>query len=581
MTVLPAQPALKPTRTAPWRSRLSRKALQAADAVRQAPLWSLAAALIAAVFILPVAAVTLIALGPGDDIWAHLAATVLPAALSNTLWLLAGSGMFTLVIGTTCAWLVTMYRFPGREVADRLLVLPLAMPTYIVAYAYVDLLDYAGPVQTAIRSAFGFTSAADYIFPDIRSLSGAVLVFSAVLYPYVYLTARASFVQQSVCVLEVARTLGRTAPAAFWAVALPMARPALAAGVALVAMECLNDLGAVQYLGVETLTASVYSTWMQRGNLAGAAQLAVVMLGLIVALLLIERAARGGARTHDTTGRYRAIPFETLQGWRGWLALIAVLMPFLIGFLAPFLLLARHAAVHTGAATGAGFLSAGGNSLMLAGLVSAAAVALALFFGYAARIAKGPITAASARLAATGYALPGTVLAIGLMVPLATFDNALDHWLEQTAGIRTGLLLSGSLFAVTLALVIRFLAVALASIEAGLARISPSLDAAARTLGSSAIGLIGRIHIPMLAPALAAAALLVFVDAMKELPATLLMRPFNFDTLATHVYGLAAAERFEEAALGAICIVLIGLVPVLMLHKTVAQGRTGARGSGS
>ncbi len=581
MTSLPAPTSLKPPLAARWGSRLGRKARKSVEAVRQAPLWSLTAALIAAVFLLPLVAVVMLAAGPGDGIWEHLSATVLPAALSNTLWLLAGTGALTLLIGTTCAWLVTMYRFPGREMADRLLVLPLAMPTYIVAYAYVEMLDYAGPVQSGLRTAFGFASASDYLFPDIRSLFGAVLIFSAVLYPYVYLTARASFVQQSVCVLEVARTLGRTAPAAFWAVALPMARPALAAGVALVAMECLNDLGAVQYLGVETLTASVYATWMQRGNLAGAAQLAVVMLGLIVALLLIERAARGGARTHDTTGRYRAIPFETLEGWRGWLALTAVLIPFMIGFLAPFLLLARHAAVHADAAAGADFLSAGGNSLMLAGLVSAVAVGLALFFGYAARIAGGPVTAACARLAATGYALPGTVLAIGLMFPLAAFDNALDHWLEQTAGIRTGLLLSGSLFAVTLALAIRFLAVALGSIEAGLARISPSLDAAARTLGSSAIVLVGRIHVPMLVPALAAAALLVFVDTMKELPATLLMRPFNFETLATHVYSLAAAERFEEASLGAICIVLIGLLPVLLLHKTVAQGRTGARGSGS
>lgn len=582
MTSSPAATMLKPPDVSVrWGRRLGSKAVRGFEAVRHAPLWSLTAAVIAAVFMLPVAAVGLIAAGPGDDIWAHLAATVLPAALSNTLLLLIGTGAVTLAAGTTCAWLVTMYRFPGRELADRLLVLPLAMPTYIVAYAYVELLDYAGPVQSGLRNIFGFTSAADYVFPDVRSLSGAVLVFSAVLYPYVYLTARASFVQQSVCVLEVARTLGRTAPAAFWAVALPMARPALAAGVALVAMECLNDLGAVQYLGVETLTASVYATWMQRGNLAGAAQLAVVMLALVVTLLLIERAARGGARTHDTTGRYRAIPFETLVGWHGWLAFAAVLVPFLLGFLMPFLLLLRHAAVHADAAAGADFLNAGRNSLLLAGLVSVAAVALALFFGYAARIARGPVTSACARLAATGYALPGTVLAIGLMIPLATFDNALDQWLEQTMGLRTGLLLSGSLFAVTLALVIRFLAVALGSIEAGLARISPSLDAAARTLGSSAIVLIGRIHIPMLAPALAAAALLVFVDAMKELPATLLMRPFNFETLATHVYGLAAAERFEEAALGAVCIVLIGLVPVLLLHKTVAQGRTGARGSGS
>ena len=558
-----------------------RRFTEALQSMRSAPLWSLWSAAAAAVFLLPVAAVIVLAASPSDDIWQHLSATVLPTALLNTIILLTGTGLVTLIMGVTSAWLVTMYRFPGRALADRLLVLPLAIPVYIAAYAYVELLDYAGPIQSGLRTLFGFKSAADYYFPDVRSPAGAIAVFSVALYPYVYLSARASFVQQSVCVLEVARTLGRTAPSAFWAVALPMARPALAAGVALVMMESLNDLGAVQYLGVETLTASIYATWMQRGNLAGAAQLAVVMLCVVLALLVIERAARGGARTHDTTGRYRAIPFEELHGWRGWLAFAAVSAPFLLGFLAPFLLLLRHAWDHAATLTQPEFLSAGGNSLLLAGLVSLVAVALALFFGYAARVAPSPVTQTSARVAATGYALPGTVLAIGLMLPLAAFDNAIDHWVEATFGLRTGLLLSGSLFAVSLALVIRFLAVSLGAIEAGFQRIAPSVDAAARTLGAGSLRMIGRIHIPMLAPALGAAALLVFVDAMKELPATLLMRPFNFETLATYVYGLAAAERFEEAALGAVSIVLIGLVPVLLLHTTIAQGRAGARGSGS
>lgn len=526
-------------------------------------------------------AVLVMAFGPGDDIWRHLASTVLPAALRNTFALLVGTGVVTLVMGTTAAWLVTMYRFPGRAIADRLLVLPLAMPTYIVAYAYAELLDYAGPVQSFVRSAFGFRSAADYVFPDIRSLPGAIAVFAAVLYPYVYLSARASFVQQSVCVLEVARTLGRSSLSAFRSVALPMARPALAAGVALVLMECLNDLGAVQYLGVETLTASIYATWTQRGNLAGAAQLASVMLVLVLTLLVMERSARGRARTVDTTGRYRAIPFEVLQGWRGWLAFAAVVMPFLLGFVVPFGLLLRQAFFQLAAGVTAEFMAAGLNSLLLASLVSLTAVALALFFGYAARVAQNPVTDTAARLAATGYALPGTVLAIGLMIPLAAFDNRLDALLERVFGHGPGLLLSGSLFAVTLALVIRFLAVALGSIEAGLQRISPNLDAAGRTLGASALTIIRRVHLPLLAPALGAAALLVFVDAMKELPATLLMRPFNFENLATQVYGLAAAERLEEAALGAVTIVLIGLVPVLALHQTIAGGRAGAAGGGS
>ncbi|MEQ1719112.1 MAG: iron ABC transporter permease [Hyphomicrobium sp.] len=564
----------------PWQRTL-RSTGRAVLSVRDAAGWSIAATLIAAVFALPLVAVVMLAFGPGDDIWRHLASTVLPAALANTLMVLLGAGVLTLVTGTTAAWLVTMYRFPGRAIADRLLVLPLSMPTYIVAYAYAELLDYAGPVQSGIRALFGFTRPADYFFPDVRSLTGAIAVFSAVLYPYVYLTARASFVQQSVCVLEVARTLGRSAPAAFWSVALPMARPALAAGVALVLMECLNDLGAVQYLGVETLTASVYATWMQRSNLAGAAQLATVMLVLVVALLVIERLARGGARMHGTTGRYRAIPFETLEGWRGRVAFAAVLTPFVFGFLVPFLVLARHALAQSADWGSSGFLAAGRNSLILAGLVSLTAVALALFFGYAARVARNPLTDAAARTAATGYALPGTVLAIGLMIPLALFDNAFDAWMRQAFGLGTGLLLSGSLFAVTLALVIRFLAVALGSVEAGLSRISPSIDAVGRTLGASALTMLMRVHVPLLVPALGAAALLVFVDAMKELPATLLMRPFNFETLATHVYGLAAAERFEEAAVGAIAIVVIGLVPVLLLHKTVAEGRTGSAGSGA
>ncbi len=541
--------------------------------------WSIAAVLLAACFALPAAAVLFMAFEPGDGIWGHLSATVLPRALANTFTLLVGAGAVTLIAGTSAAWLVTMYRFPGRAIADRLLVLPLAIPTYIVAYAYVELLDYAGPVQTQLRSVFAFKSPADYYFPDIRSAGGAVFIFSAVLYPYVYLAARASFVQQSVCVLEVARTLGRTALGAFWSVALPMARPALAAGVALVAMECLNDLGAVQHLGFETLTPSIYATWLQRSNLPGAAQLSSVLLILVVGLLVAERVARGGAGTHDTTGRQRAIPFETLSGSRGMAALALVIIPFVAGFAIPFGLLFKHALVYFGEALNANFIAAARNSLVLASIASLVSIALALFFGYAARIAKSPLTDASARIAATGYALPGTVLALGLMIPLAALDNGIDAFTREKLGVSTGLLMSGSLFAVTIALVIRFLAVALGSIEAGLQRISPNLDAAARTLGAGSFSALMRVHMPMLGPALAAAALLVFVDAMKELPATLLMRPFNFETLATHVYGLAAVEQFEQAALGAVMIVTIGLIPVLLLHRTIADGGTGRSGS--
>ncbi|MGL4395856.1 MAG: ABC transporter permease [Hyphomicrobium sp.] len=537
------------------------------------------AALIAALFALPVISVLWLAFAPDQQIWQHLVDTVLPGAVVTTLALLFGTGIATLLIGTAAAWLVTMYRFPGRTLADRLLVLPLAMPAYIVAYAYVELLDFAGPLQSMLREGFGRGSLATQFFPDIRSFGGAMFVFASVLYPYVYLSARASFIQQSICVLEVARTLGRTSLGAFFSVALPMARPALAAGCALVGMEVLNDLGAVQYLGVETMTASVYATWLQRGSLSGAAQIASVMLVLVFALLIAERHARGGARIEHTTGRYRSIPFETLVGWRAALALALVLIPFLAGFALPVGVLVSHAASRAYAATTPEFLAAGRNSVVLAAIVSVFAVTVALFLGYTARVARHWLTDWAARLSSLGYALPGTVLAIGLIYPLAGLDNAIDGAMRTTFGVGTGLLLSGSLFAVALALVIRFLAVALGSIEAGLARLSPSLDAAARTLGASPWSTLSAIHLPLIAPALGAAGLLVFVDAMKELPATLLLRPFNFDTLATHVYGLAAVEQFEEAAFGALAIVAIGLLPVLLLHRAITEGRTGSSGA--
>lgn len=558
--------ASSPRRLAAWRAKR-----------RTSPTWTIAVAGILAVMLVPVATILTLAFNPAENIWPHLARTVLPEALAETVILMVGVGLLTLFVGTGSAWLVTMYRFPGRALVDRLLVIPLAMPTYIVAYCYVELLDYGGPVQSALRALFGWHTARDYWFPDVRSDGGAIFILSAVLYPYVYLTARASFVQQSVCALEVARTLGRTPMGAFRAVALPMARPALAAGVALALMECLNDLGAVQYLGVQTLTASIYATWLQRSNLGGAAQLAAVMLAFVAILFAAERLARGGALVHHTTGRYRSIPFQDIEGWRGYAAGSLCALPFILGFAVPVSVLVRHAATHTAQAIEGGFLRAVSNSLLLSVLTALAAVALALTLAYACRVAINGFTRRAVRLASLGYAIPGTVLAIGLLIPLAALDNRIDTMFRDNLGIATGLLLSGSLFALTLAYVIRFLAVALGSIESGMERISPNLDAAARALGETALSCLWRVHLPLLLPALGSAGLLVFVDAMKELPATLLLRPFNFETLATHVYGFAALEQFEGAALGALTIVIAGLVPVLLLHRAVASGRAGSR----
>ncbi len=559
--------SLSAQRLSQWRTRQ-----------RSSPAWSVTVGLILAIVVLPVAALIVLALTAGDNVWPHLLRTVLPASLLDTALLLSGVGALTLVTGAGTAWIVTMYRFPGRAVLDRLLVIPLAVPTYIIAYCYADLMDFTGPVQRWLRWMMGWHTVQDYWFPEIRGIGGAVFVMSCVLYPYVYMTARASFVQQSVCTLEVARTLGRSPLGAFVSVGLPMARPALAAGVLLALMECLNDLGAVQYLGVRTLTASIYATWLQRSSLGGAAQISIVLLGLVLVLFAAERMARGSSQFHNTSRRHRSIPFADLNGWRSVAATILCFLPFACGFLLPLFVLGAGALRHVTDVTESGFWKAAGNSLLLASVSAMAAVGLAVVLGYARRVAPNGFTRPAVRLAGLGYAVPGTVLALGLLIPLAFVDNRVDDVFRSTFGVSTGLLMTGSLFALVLAYTVRFLAVSLGAVESGLELISPNLDAAARTLGRSPLSVLASVHLPLLLPSLGAAGLLVFVDAMKELPATLLLRPFNFETLATHVYSFALLEQFENASVGALAIVLAGLVPVLLLHKTVAAGRAGQRG---
>jgi iron(III) transport system permease protein len=464
---------------------------------------------------------TFIAFRSSGDTWPHLVANVLPGALRRTLGLTAGVGVLSLLIGTGTAWLVTMYRFPGRGVLQWLLLLPLAVPTYIIAYSYLELLDYSGIVQTSLRELFGWQNARSYWFPDIRSLGGAIFVMSAVLYPYVYITARASFVAQSVCVLEVSRTLGRTASQTFWQVALPLARPALAAGVALALMETLNDIGAVEFLGVRTLTVAV--------------------------LLLIERALRARHRYHHTTGKYRDLPEEVLAGCKGLLAMGICALPVLLGFVLPASVLAHDALAHVTAGLAPEFWDAALNSLLLAASAAILAIGFAVVLAYARRQTRSQLIQAASTLPAISYAMPGTLLAIGLLIRLAGLDNIIDGLMRSLFELSTGLLLSGTAFAIVLAYTIRFLAASLGAVEAGLSKISRNIDAAARTLGSSVSEMLFKVHLPMLSPALGAAALLVFVDAMKELPATLLLRPFNFDTLATQVFTLVSLYRYEEA----------------------------------
>jgi len=535
--------------------------------------WSAAAFILSLITLAPIISVAAIALQPSGDTWPHLIANVLPGALRRTLGLMAGIGALTLLIGTGTAWLVTMYRFPGRSVFQWLLLLPLAIPTYIIAYTYLEVLDYSGSLQTALRAMFGWHDAKDYWFPDIRSLGGAILVMSAVLYPYVYITARASFIAQSVCVLEVSRTLGRSAAETFWQVALPLSRPALAAGVALALMETLNDIGAVEFFGVRTLTVAIYDTWLDRNSLAGAAQIACVMLIVVAALLVGERALRARRRFHHTTGRFRDLPEDTLRGFRGMLASLACGLPILFGFALPASVLMHDALAHAAAGLEPEFWEAALNSLMLAAAAAVLAVGFAVVLAFARRQTRSELIQAASVLPAISYAVPGTVLAIGLLIPLAGLDNAVDGAMRSLFGISTGLLLSGTAFAIVLAYTIRFLAASLGAVEAGLCKISRNIDAAARTLGATVSETLFRVHLPLLRPALGAAALLVFVDSMKELPATLLLRPFNFDTLSTQVFTLASLYRYEEAGLSSLSIVAVSLAPVLLLHGIIAGSR--------
>ena len=530
------------------------------------PGWRLASTLIALGVLAPV--VTLLWLAGGSDLshWAHLAQHVLPQAALNTAVLLAGVGALVLVIGTGCAWLVTACDFPGRRVLHWALLLPLAMPSYIVAFAYLDLLHPIGPVQGAIRWMLGLDSPRQFRLPDLRSMPGAILVLGFVLYPYVYMTARAMFVTQPAHLMEAARTLGESRWGAFVRVALPLARPALAVGLSLALLETLNDIGASEFLGVNTLTVAVYTTWVTRSDLAGAAQIACAMLFAVVALVLLERHGRRHQRFGSAQCMHAAQP-RRLRGAAGWAAMAAAALPVLIGFAAPALYLVWETAkrLNGGAGLSQGLVASFVNTLTLAGGVTVVAVAAGLVVAWAARRTGGAPNRArwQARAATLGYALPGTVLAIGLLTPALAFDAAVASLLGQD-----GLPLMGAGVVLVLACSICFLAMPIGAIEAGLARIPPAIEQAARLLGENAGGTLRRVHLPLLRPALATGALLVFVDAMKELPATLLLRPANFDTLATWLYAEAARGTYEEGAVAALAIVLAGLLPVVVLART-------------
>jgi len=544
------------------------KALQRPDP------WRSGVVLAALLLALPVIVVFSFMFVPAGEVWLHLKQTVLQEYVTNSLVLLLGVGIGVLAIGIPAAWMVSLCEFPGRRLFEWGMLLPMAMPAYIIAYTYTGMLDFAGPVQTQLRDWFGW-GYGDYWFPDIRTLPGAVLMLSLVLYPYVYLLSRAAFLEQSICVLEVSRTLGTGPWAGFARVALPLARPAIITGLSLALMETLADYGTVQYFGLATFTTGIFRTWFGLGDPAAAAQLAAVLMSFVFVLIVLERWSRRRARFHHTSTRYSHLPRYQLRGWRRLGAIVGCSIPVTFGFLLPALQLGAWALDTTDAWLKADFFALVGNSLMLAAITAALAVALALLMAYGRRLRPSQPVNLAVRVASMGYAVPGTVIAVGVILPFAWLDNTIDGWMRAQFDISTGLILSGTLAALVFAYCVRFLAVSLNTVEAGLGKIKPSMDDAARCLGLAPSRVLREVHMPIMRGSLLTALLLVFVDVLKELPATLILRPFNFNTLAVRAFELASDERLADSASAALAIVLAGIVPVILLSRTIGRSRPG------
>jgi iron(III) transport system permease protein len=552
--------------------------LSLSDLLRPAPMRARAAPrilswlawIVAGVSLLPMLAVALAALTGGTETIGHLASSVLGRYSANTglLVLLVSTGTFLVGVGT--AWLVTMTRFPGVHLFEVTLVLPLAFPAYVLAYAYTHLLDHPGIVQSTLRSVMGW-GPRDYWFPEIRSLGGAAVMLVLVLYPYVYLLARASFLQQSGSTFMAARALGSRPMVAFWRVSLPLARPAIAAGVLLAVMETIADFGTVAYFGVQTFATGIYTSWFSLADRAGAAQLALCLLGFALLLAVLERIQRGRAKYHDPSRGQKDHPPITLRGWQAGAAMILCGLPVLFGAVIPVIALFSLGIGSEQDLLGPRYLGFVRNSLVLASTAAVVTLGAAIVLGYFQRTHPGKISAIPAYVARLGYAVPGGVIAVGLLVPFAAFDNALDTWMRSRFDISTGLLVTGSIWLLVFAYMVRFLAAALGAYEGGQALVHANMDAASRSLGKGPFSTLRRVHLPILTPSLLTALLIVFVDVMKELPATLIMRPFNYDTLAVQAYRLASDERLDGAAVPSLVIVAVGLLPVILICRQVGR----------
>jgi len=524
---------------------------------------------VALVVALPIIAIFYLALTPEKNIWPHLISTVLPGYITTTLGLLFGVGLISFIIGVGSAWIITIYEFPFRSKLEWLLLIPLAMPTYIIAYSYGELFDYSGPIQTYMRSIFNWNNSKDYWFPDLFTLGGAIFVISFVLYPYVYLTARAAFMRQTNSLIEASSTLGCSMLKTFYKIALPMARPAIVVGIILVLMECLNEFAALEYFGVNTLTVGVYVTWLQKNNLGGASQIAIVMLLFIFSLIVLERKLRKNRTFHQNSKNSLSPNRINVIGYKAWILSFVCFVPILIGFIAPAFVLIKFVLMRYYEVDLNEYFHLVFNSIFLASIASMLTVFIGIYLINSMNTSNNLLLKISISISRIGYALPGVVLALGIMVPLIHFDRLIQNIFSSFMGISLGLIFTGTFIAIIYAYIVRFLTIAYGTVESGFSSLSPNMAMASRTLGKSQIETLLKIELPIVRPAIIAAALLVFVDSMKELPATLLLRPFNFDTLSTHVYTYASLSAIEDAALPALTIVLTGILPIILLNRTL------------
>ncbi|NJM65859.1 MAG: iron ABC transporter permease [Acaryochloris sp. RU_4_1] len=541
--------------------------------LRQWNVWTVGVVGIAGLIATPVFVVFSSIFTNQRDAWEHLAAYVLQQYITNSLLLMLGVSGGVLGIGVGTAWLVTMCAFPGRRIFEWALLLPLAAPAYLLAYTYTDVLDYFGPIQTTLRDIFGWQSATDYWFPNSRSLGGAIAMLTLVLYPYVYLLTRVTFLEQALCTQEASRSLGCNPWQSFFKVALPLARPAITAGLSLALMETLNDFGTVEYFGVPTFTTGIYRTWIGSGERVAATQLAAVLMMFILSLILLEHWSRRQARYYQTSSPFQQLAAYSLQGGRAFLAWWICFLPIALGLLIPGGLLLSMTITHAAETLNQRFWSLALNSLALAFLTGGLAILLSLFLVYGLRLCGTPVMRFGVQIAAMGYAIPGSVIAVGILIPLAQGEGAIAPLLQNWFHLPPGSVLQGTITALIFAYLVRFLAVSLSTLESGLTKIRPSFDDTAHSLGHSARSTLIKVHAPLMGGSLLTALMLVFVDVMKELPATIVIQPSNFDTLAVRVYRYASDERLVEASAPALAIVLVGLLPVIFLSWQIAQSR--------